>query len=362
MKILRISMVIISSFLLTLSLAACSKKDKMKSLSNNLEIKTNLKNMDVAFYKNKSTNYAIQFLAVSNKKLNKNNISFKTDNSMLINFNMEDASDIKSDYYDYLITQKLDWKEMGKAMLSDNPEKLAEIGDKLNSYQEDYLKDGLSMENYHVYQFTLNFDVPSESKNETDIVKDIMMFVDNEKFTFEVGYIEFLKQEENGENESKVDQISAIGRVGKKVIPDVYKRYNEDINDWQFEVHDDVNIKNIDVLQKDMTIEDTTVRIKKKNGSVIEKVFKGGSINLNLKKGDKFIINPVFKKKKTNQIIYHQTYNYRICFENENDKDAIIVESGILSTTDTAYKIMNEDNLFEEYQSYYENFAKHIEE
>lgn len=359
MKISKTKIFTILGLLLVLILTACSHQDVDRT-NDKLEIKTNLKNMDIVFYKNRSSNYAIQFLAVSNKRLDEKDISFQSDDDTPIKFFMEKTTDMELDYYDYLVTKKLDWKEIAKSMLSNNPQEQAETGEKLNSYQEDYMNSDLGMKDYYTYIFTLNFDVLPETYNETSLIKTIIMKVKDQKFNLSVGNIELQKQGAQN-NIDSIDQINAIGRVGKKVIPDVRKKYNEDISDWQFDVINDVKLQSIESLQKDIVIDKVTIRIKKQDGSELEKVFMKDTIELELKKGDKFTLNPVFEAKKTDQIIYHQTYNYKMHLLQNGIEKSAIVESGILSTTDTAYKILHEKDLFKEYQSYYQDFAQLVD-
>lgn len=351
--------IVMSALLVSLVLSACSKQnnDDVSSSKETIQIKTNLKNVDAVFYKNRSTNYAIQFIAVSNVKLNEKDISFKSDSTIPITFSMEEDSDMKSDFYDCLVSKKLDWKGIAKVMLSDNMNEQAKVGEELDSYRDEYLKSEMGMKDYYVYTFTLNFDITPEIYNENSSVKEIVMNVKDEKFTLSLGDIEFLKYEDKYDSNA-LKQMNALGRVGKKVIPTYDKEYQEDIEDWQFEALNDFKIQKIESLQKNISIEKTRIKIMKSDGSEIEKVFKDNDINLSMKKGDKFSINPSFKGQKSNDIIYHQTYNYELDIMNNNKEESIIVESGILSSTDTAYKILHEQDLLNEYLSYYNDYAK----
>lgn len=355
------NVMLMTSLLALCTITACSSqpKPKPKTEAKPLEIHTNLKNVDATFYQNKSTNYAIQFLAVSNEKLEEKDISFVSDNTMPINFEMSEKEDMKSEYYDCLVSKKLDFKALAKGYTSKDEQEVAKAKKKLEAYRSEYEDKELGMKDTFVYGFTLNFAITSIPFEETSVVKEITMKVKNQTFPLQVGQIQFVK-DDGKEDDNCIEQVATLGRVGKKVIPDAHKAYQEDIDEWQFKVHEDCELQSIKSLQDGFTIPSVEVRIKKANGIQDTKTYHTTKLNLNLHKGDELTINPVFKGKKSNQIIYQQTYNYQMQVKHKNQTETKVIESGILATMDTAYKILHEQELEKEYQNYYNQFAQVI--
>lgn len=355
MKILFVTILAVSV------LFGCSKEEVKKK--DELMIKTDLKNFDVSFYKNISTNFQVPITVVSNKKLDEKNISFHADEINISLVQMEDKTkDLSHNYYDYLVSKKTDWKQYATYSLSTDVKENLKATEMLGNAEDEYAKSTMDMEGYYTYEFILIFKADELASDEDTTVKKVIMKVNDKEFVLDVGNIAFLSIDAKQAYHEGFHQLF-IGEVGITTYPNIAKSYNPSFDGgWQFDIGEDVQLSNIVPVNKNASVESVSLNVLDIDKQTSEKKYKGGKVNLDLQKGEKLNLNPTITiKGKNDEIIYHQSYDYYIEYIINGKKSKCLIESGIVNTTVSGYEILHEDDLKKEYQNYYFNYVNKVQ-
>lgn len=333
-------------FFSLLLLVGCTNKDEEKEVikSTKLTVMSDLMNIDASFYKGQSMNYTIPCIIVTNQSLEGKDISFNSDINVPITFTMLETKEKHHDYNDFLVSKKLDWKDIANS-LDEN---------KLSQFDGEYKTTDMGMKDLYVYEFELNVGDNMYSNDENHEIRTIKMMVDDEQFTFDIGRVQFIKQTNEATSDDLL-QVNDLSQIGKKTIANPTKAYKDDKQDWLYKVDNDITITDIIPLIEGQEMMVETIHVKDQENN--EKDIPWNNKPIKIKKGSSMTIQPYFRMADNKEVIYHQSYDYKIMYTSGGKEYSHIMQSGIISTIQTAYKISNEKTLKTEYQTYYFDYA-----
>lgn len=301
---------IMLSFFSLLLLFGCTNKDEEKEVikSTKLSVMSDLMNIDASFYKGQSMNYTIPCIIVTN--------------------------------------QSLEGKEKDIANSLDE--------NKLSQFDGEYKTTDMGMKDLYVYEFELNVGDNMYSNDENQEIRTIKMMVDDEQFTFDIGRVQFIKQTNEATSDDLL-QVNDLSQIGKKTIANPTKAYKDDKQDWLYKVDNDITITDIIPLIEGQEMMVETIHVKDQENN--EKDIPWNNKPIKIKKGSSMTLQPYFRMADNKEVIYHQSYDYKIMYTSGGKEYSHIMQSGIISTIQTAYKILNEKTLKTEYQTYYFDYA-----